>query len=81
VISVAKQLSSFPAMPTKRYPWEHWLDGQIWQLDKGDDYTARATTIIANARLQAKRRGGNVRTRLLRTSGNESIVLQFIVAH
>ena len=76
-VPVARRLDSFPAAHAQRYPWEEWLDGNVWQLDRGADYSAKATTIISNARLQARRRGGSVRTRFLKHNGQEAIVLQF----
>lgn len=75
---MAQTLERFPvAGGQPRYPWEQWLDGQVWQLAKGDDYTSKATTVIANARTQAKRRGGAVCTRLLNDGGLQTVVLQF----
>lgn len=76
---MARRLDSFPAATrAQQYPWDEWLDGNVWQLDRGTDYRAKASTIIANARLQAKRRGGILRTRLLEEgSASESVVVQF----
>src|SRR5258708_6964235 len=76
-VGVARQLDSFPAVATQQYPWEEWLDGRAWQPTKGEDYTSKPTTIIQNARLQAKRRGGSVRTRLLQRDDAQHIVVQF----
>jgi hypothetical protein len=75
-----RQLDEFPAARNARYPWDQLLDGSVWELVKGDDYTSRSTTIMANARTQAKRRNGTARIRLLRQNGNESVVLQFVRA-
>jgi hypothetical protein len=73
-----RKLERFPAAATARYPWDELLDGDPWELVQGVDFTAKPTTLIANARVQAKRRGGIVRTRLLqRGDGTSSIVLQF----
>jgi len=52
------------------------MDGQVWQLARGEDYTAKTNTVLANARAQAKRRGGTVRTRILNDAGRESLVIQ-----
>ncbi len=43
-------------------------------LRRGDDFSGKAKTFIQNARTQAKRRDGRVRTRLL---DEETVVLQF----
>jgi hypothetical protein len=74
---MARQLESFPAPSTRQYPWEEWLDGGVWELSRGEDFSAKPATLISNARSQAKRRGGNLRTRLVGEVGREAIVLQF----
>jgi hypothetical protein len=74
---MARQLDSFPTPPTRRYPWEEWLDGHVWELRRGEDFSAKPATVISNARSQAKRRGGIIRTRLGGELGREAIVLQF----
>jgi hypothetical protein len=74
---MARKLESFPASPTRRYPWDEWLNGDVWQIVRGEDYSARTTTVLSNARLQARRLGGSVRARTLVDSGRESLVLQF----
>jgi hypothetical protein len=75
---VARILDSFPAIPSQsRHPWNEWLDGQVWQLEQGEDFGAKSKTFVANARSQAKKRGGKVRTRFLIEGGRESVVLQF----
>jgi hypothetical protein len=52
-------------------------DGQVWKLTRGDDYTAKTSTVMANARMQAKRRGGTVRTCMQNEDGRESLVIEF----
>ena len=74
---MAKALDHFPALPTQRYPWDQLMNGQVWQLTRGEDYDAKTLTVLANARAQAKRRGGTLRTRMLTDAGNEQLVLQF----
>jgi hypothetical protein len=70
-------LERFPSAATSRYAWDELLDGEPWELVSGDDFTAKPTTLIANARVQAKRRGGSVRTRLLQNGDRPSVVIQF----
>jgi hypothetical protein len=61
-----------------RYPWDTWLDGRPWKLTRAEDYESRASTVVQNARTQAKRRGGNVRTRVLNEGdASEAVVIQF----
>jgi hypothetical protein len=78
-VEVAQKLDSFPGLSTRRYPWEEWLNGEVWQLFPEEDFTAKTRTIVATARARAKGMGGTVRTRLLQgENGRESVVLQFV---
>jgi hypothetical protein len=72
-----RKLERFPSAATSRYPWDELLDGDPWELVSGEDFSAKPTTLIANARTQAKRRGGAVRTRLLQNGDRASVVIQF----
>ena len=71
---IARKLDEFPASAATVYPWRN---GEVWQILHSEDYSAKTSTVISNARIQAKRLGGNVRTRMLEEAGRESIVLQF----
>ena len=73
-----RRLNSFPAASTSRYPWNELLDGSTWELVHGDDFTAKPTTFVANARAQAKRRGGTLRTRLFATDDRTTVVIQYV---
>src|SRR5262245_33079587 len=75
-----RKLERFPAAAASRYAWDELLDGDPWELVAGEDFTSKPTTLIANARMQAKRRGGVVRTRLLDNGDRPSVVIQFIGA-
>jgi hypothetical protein len=73
-----RKLDRFPSAATARYPWDQLLDGDPWELVAGEDFAAKPSTFIANARGQAKRRGGVLRTRLLQNGhGRTSVVIQF----
>jgi hypothetical protein len=76
---MARRLDTFPVPKgNARYPWGDWLNGDPWELRKGEDYTAQSSTLRANAATQARRRGGRVRTRLLTDGGVERVVVQFV---
>jgi hypothetical protein len=76
---MARKLEHFPAAAAQRYPWRDWLDGDPWELVRGNDYTAKTTTLISNARIQAKNAGGIVRTRTLTDDGGREVcILQFL---
>jgi hypothetical protein len=72
-----RKLDRFPAAATSRYPWDELLNGDPWELVSGEDFASKPTTLIANARVQAKRRGGMVRTRLFQNGDRASVVIQF----
>jgi hypothetical protein len=74
-----RKLSEFPARGSvqSRYAWDELLDGDPWELVRGEDFDSKPSTLIASARAQAKRRGGNIRTRILTEDDRETVVLQF----
>jgi hypothetical protein len=74
-----RKLEQFPAAAgfPSRYRWDELLDGDPWELVSGVDFTSKPATLINNARYQARRRGGNVRTRLLQDGSQTSVVIQF----
>jgi hypothetical protein len=76
---MAEALEEWPTREREqRFPWDQWLDGRPWRVDRGGDYESKAKTFIANARSQAKRRGGSVRTALFAEgTDGEYVVLQF----
>jgi hypothetical protein len=74
---MSRKLERFPAAATSRYPWDDLLNGEVWELVSGEDFKSKPTTIIQSARVQARRRGGSVRTRLFQNGENASVVIQF----
>jgi hypothetical protein len=49
------------------YPWEDWLDGQIWSLEESSDYLIASELMEYNVVLAAAREGKWVRTQVQRT--------------
>lgn len=74
---MARKIEQFPLAASVRYPWDEYLDGSIWELVRGEDYTAKTQTFLGNARSRAKRLGGTLRTRALRKNDSEVVVIQF----
>lgn len=31
--------------PLDSYPWDQWLDGNLWHLRRGEDYTVATTSL------------------------------------
>ena len=74
---MARKLEKFPVAAASRYPWDELMDGNAWELIEGEDFTAKPQTLIMNARTQATRRGGKLRTRLLQNGDRTAVVIQF----
>ncbi len=74
---MARKLDSFPAATGARYPWDDYLDGNVWELVRGEDFTSKTATFRANAQIQAKKRGGRVRSKGSVSNGREALVIQF----
>jgi hypothetical protein len=76
---MARTLESFPPSPTqaRRYPWGEYMDGQVWLLIHGEDFTAKPSTFRTMATQQATRRGGRVRIRTVKEGDREGLALQF----
>lgn len=73
-----KTLDKFPAAGGQaRYPWDEWLNGQVWELRQGEDYNAKSATFLQNARSQGDKRGGRIRTRQFTDETPERVVIQF----
>ena len=48
-----------------RYPWETWLDGNIWKLTKGEDFFADTKSMRMMVYKQAKDRNARCNTTVL----------------
>jgi hypothetical protein len=55
----------------RRYPWAEWLDGDVWELVKGEDFTVSPYSFKCVAH-QAARRAGLAPT--IRIRGNKVYV-------
>ena len=81
---MAKKLDQFPDR-TRRgiYPWDKWLNGEIWLLRRGkgegDDYETTTASMRATAVSAAKRAGKRVRTQVTTDEdGTEALIIQAI---
>lgn len=48
------------------YPWDEWLDGRVWELTVGEDFTGRIDSMRSAASNAAINIGRTVRTRVNR---------------
>jgi len=53
---------------SEKYPYDEWLDGKVWQLDEGTDFEVSKGSFMTSIRGAAKKRGLNVRSRVLETA-------------
>ena len=75
---MANKIEQFPdAPPQNVYPWDEWLDGDVWELVPGEDFKGKPATFRASAVAQAARRDGKVRTQRIERDGEERLYLQF----
>lgn len=61
---MAERLKSyeFSGVGITTYPWDEWLDGSIWRLEKGRDFECRYNSFRSHVHVEAKKRGLRVRT-------------------
>jgi hypothetical protein len=46
------------------YPWAEWLDGRVWKLTQGEDFSSKPRIFGNMARGSGARRGVKVETRV-----------------
>lgn len=46
------------------YPWDDWLDGGVWELRRGEDFTISAANFQSSAYTSARSRGKTVTVRV-----------------
>ena len=47
----------FDSSNAKKYPWDEWLDGRIWKLTRGSDFSISAVNMRTTIYARALRRG------------------------
>lgn len=71
-----KQLDEFPIHGNTKTDWQRLLDGKVYELQSGEDFTCKPQSFRSLALGQARKRGGTVKTHIAKETGN--IVVQFI---
>ncbi len=62
----------------RRYPWEQWCDGSIWEIRQGEDYDVPTENMRVNLHERAKQRVMKVRTEKFKDKPSEGLRFQFI---
>lgn len=62
----------------RRYPWEQWCDGSIWEIRQGEDYDVPTENMRVNLHERAKQLGVvKVRTEKFSDEQGEGLRFQF----
>ena len=61
------------AGPNFKYDWDLWLDGNIWELKRPDDFQGSSQNFRAAAQSHSRRRGFKVRTNVV---NDDTVVIQ-----
>jgi hypothetical protein len=62
---VVKKGYDFPEPRTRnKYPWSEWLDGRVWALKQGEDFTVNPTNFASSAKSWGERHDITVRTNI-----------------
>lgn len=76
---MAEQLESYSfTKGGPSYPWDEWLNGNVWRLTAGKDFTSKAEVFRSMANSRAKQRGLGLRTNLEKT-GKGATAKTFLV--
>jgi len=77
---MAKKLKEFPATRTNRRFDTRWLDGGIWQLTAGVDYSCQTTSIRSSFTRYCTSAGGKSKTAIVpsRDGEPERLIVQFV---
>lgn len=54
---MAKVVNELPSDQKRRYPWDQWLDGQVWELTKDVDYSVTMAIMRSLVYTTCKHRG------------------------
>jgi len=68
-------------IPTTRrkFPWEKWTDGQVWQVVEGEDFTSSVSTLKVQLKARAEKLGVEVRTHIEKSGDVPTVVFfQFV---
>jgi hypothetical protein len=75
---MAQRVDSFEDAGQRRYPWQEWTDGSIWEIKQGEDYDVATENMRVNLHERAKRQGAVVKTKKVGDEGWEGLRFQFM---
>ena len=68
-----RQIDALPEPRQDSLPWATLLNGEKWDLVRGEDYSDDEMRIVGRAKSAARRYGVKVRTRISRAKGTVSV--------
>jgi hypothetical protein len=68
--SFTNRAEGFPV----RYDWDSWLDGQVWKLKQGEDFTISLVNLRNSVFVAASKRNLKVRTTTNKEEG--TVIIQ-----
>jgi hypothetical protein len=78
---VARRLNAFPSGDRpgapRRYPWDEWTDGAVWEIRRGDDYDVNTENMRVNIHMRADALAVKARTKKINDEQGEGLVFQF----
>lgn len=79
---MGRRLDTFPQERShgqRRYPWDEWSDGSVWEIRRGADYDVATENMRVNLHIKADSLRCKVRTRKFRDgSHGEGLIFQFL---
>jgi hypothetical protein len=78
---MAKRLEAFPGegpRGQRRYPWDEWIDGSIWEIRRGEDYDVPTENMRVNLHMKASSLSHKVQSRKFSDDQGEGLIFQFL---
>src|SRR5205807_7216274 len=77
---MARRVESFEeGRAIRRYPWDEWTDGSIWEIERGEDYDVATENMRVNLHMRAKQDVKKLRSTIIRPSPlREGLRFQFL---
>jgi hypothetical protein len=63
----------------RKYPWDDWTDGQVWQVVEGKDFTSNHAVFKAQLKARAEKLGIKVKVKTEKPeNGPVTVCFQFV---
>ena len=81
ILIMGRRLDLFPEKPShgqRRYLWDEWTDGSVWEIQRGEDYDVATENMRVNLHIKADSLRCKVRTRKFGDGDQgEGLIFQF----